>query len=224
MALEVIPIGKIVENGELTRIAMTVNTNIRKERTQQLLHSRHLLGVVRRHEGRLSNSEQAVSAARRLHTTGKLGVYVLREQATYVGMATVDPEPVLRKQIIAIPPKFARGPLSHGVELPGPEVTAWVSPGHGPSGLNNLTEAYKALRTPYGIAGDMYARFANENNSAPIDVHAWTIEPLDAPQWIHTAIRSAGFVPEGSKPGYYDDGESKRYAPPMSRLYIAPNL
>lgn len=223
MALEIIPLGNIVENGELTRIALTINSLVNKEQTRQFLQSRHLLGVIARHEGRVSNSEQAVSSARRLHTSGKLGVYVLKQEARYVGMATVDPSPVLRKQIIAVPPKFAFGPLSRAIELPGPEVSAWVAPGHGPAGLNNLTQAYRELSVPNGIAKKQFEQFADTQPDANDEgMSAWTIEPYDAPQWVHTAIRRSGFDTDARHAGLHDDGESKKYAPPMSRLYIAP--
>lgn len=221
MAFEVIPLGKIIENGELTRIALSLNTHLKNPATKGLLQTRHLLGTIRRHGGSVSGSEQAVTTARQLHTASKLGVYALKADSKYVGMATVDPYPVLRKQVTSIPPKYALGPLKQTIEVSGPELTAWVAPGHGPDGLKNLTEAYKVLRTPFGVAADMYAKYANENNSAPIDALAWTIEPQDAPQWIHSAIRHAGFINERQNIGCYDDGETKRYSPPISKLYTA---
>jgi hypothetical protein len=220
MALELIPLGNIIGNGELTTIAIQLHDRISRSETKRLFQSRHLHGFIKRHGGDAKGPEQKITAARQLHTAGKLGVYVLKDSKQYIGMATVDPNPVLKKQVFSIPAKFARGPLSTDVDLPGPEVSAWVSPGHGPTGQNNLATAYEQLSDTDGIASTLHSKFIEQHHFDEA-IRPWTIEPHDAPQWVHTAIRRAGFLYEGQNAGYYYDAESPKQSPPMSRLYVA---
>lgn len=221
MSLQIKPLGNIIHLGELTDVAIDINLRVNDPSSLELLRSRHMVKIRKQYEGRLKTAENSVHAARRLHTASVLGVYTLRFRDRYVGLATVDPQPKLHRQLISLPPRLARGPLNHGLSLPGPKVSVWVAPTHGLDGLNNLAAVYRQLKDPQGLARPFYDRFSAETDQP---VRAWTIEPLDAPQWIHAAISQAGFQGGLSDVGHYDDGESRRHAPPVSRLYIAPSL
>lgn len=221
MSEKTIPISHITDFDKQCLLAGSINRSVREPNFNETLRKRHLLGVIGRHTGKLTKSELSVFEAYKAHNSGIIGVFTLESAGVFVGMATVDPKPTLRKQRFNLPPKFAYGPLSSEVPFNGPEITAWIDPSKYLLAEGHLSRVYAQLKDPNGLAERQFDIFNVLHPELTGPVQAWTIEPLDAPSWIHRAIKRAGFNHSPTNTGIYDDGESRRHSPPPSRLYIA---
>lgn len=221
MSENIIPISFETTFQQQCHLAEDINGSVRQPDFAKLLKTRHLIGLLKSHSGKVSQSEHNVFTAYKLHQEGALGVFVLKSADSFVGMATVDPCPKLRKQKIGLTPKFAKGPLSTPVLVNGPEITAWINPLLDPFSSRHLASAYRELSQPDGIAKKQFEKYLYTQPGVTEPIQAWTIEPQDTPPWIHHAIQKAGFSHDPNKTGLYDDGQSRRYSPPPSRLYIS---
>jgi hypothetical protein len=186
--------------------------------------ARHLPGVIARHSGKAEDSVSSLQAAKNAHAESQLGAYVIfDETGDAVGMASVMPDLTLREQRWSISPALARFGLSKAVRVSGPDVTAWTAgPIHFTTAKDNpLQSAYVDL-----IATGEAERVYRDYHATKIEevdltkIKPWTIEPVAVPRLVHNAILSAGFQSAGD--GIFDDQESRKLAPPVSTLYVAP--
>lgn len=221
MSENIIPISLETTYLQQCLLAENINESVQQPDFAKLLKTRHLIGLLKSHSGKVSQSEQNVFTAYKLHQEGALGVFVLKSADIFVGMATVDPSPKLRKQKIGLMPKFVKEPLSTLVSVNGPEIKAWINPALDSLSEQHLASAYRELSQPNGIAKKQFEKYLYAQPGVTEPIQAWTIEPQDTPPWIHHAIQKAGFNHDPTRTGLYDDGESRRHSPPPSRLYIA---
>lgn len=215
------PVVDFETSRDILRLSRSLNSKSKKPMVASYLRSRHMLEVMQKYGSTITASETAIVEARQLHIAGVLGTYAINYDSEYVGLATVDPNPTLERLKLSLPPRFARGPLRTNVTPHGPKVKAWVAPTYQDNDAFKLISVYRALRDPKGVAQDQFERFGSIHEDTP-SLHAWTIEPSDAYQWVRSAIRHAGYVSDKADVGNYHDGGSDMITPPISRLYIAP--
>ncbi|MEO7364136.1 MAG: hypothetical protein ABIV43_01360 [Candidatus Saccharimonadales bacterium] len=215
------PLGALINLGEIHTVAYQLQAELSKQHVVEHLRQRHLLGVLARHGATQAISGKYIEKARALHVAGELGVFVLSDETNaVVGMGTVDPSARLRRQRVQMLPWLARGPVAYDIALHGPQVTAWVAPSEGQMGRRILTAAYRELANPDGVAAKFHDKYqASSAGDDDARSRAWTIEPLDAADWVRASIRDAGF--QRLDTGYYDDGQSRRVEPPRATLYQA---
>lgn len=232
MSEHIIELNQFLGLPEQKKLGTDLRQLVLQQHVVEHLRQRHLLGVLNRHGDKSKDGEQksqsAISAAYKKHNNHELGVFVLPDtDGKVIGLATVDPSPRLRKLTVPIlPPRFLPKMWQQDrsdVASHGPEVCAWVAPGEGLEGGKILAKAYQLLMRPDGPALKFYKQHAKLHQVASSDTQeAWTLEPLDTPRWVQSAIRSSG-TNEDPERGYFDDGESLRVTPPISYLYIASN-
>ena len=201
-------------------VGVALNTLLQQDHVRAHLRERHFLGVLARHGQTVDQSLRTITKARQIHRNNEIGVYALlgyNERA--IGMATVDPSPRLKRQRLQVSPLLAKGPLAYDIITTGPQVSAWVAPGKGREGGEVLTAAYRLLSDPSGPAKQFFVRYVELSGlEQDSEAQAWAIEPQQSPDWVRRSIRAAGYARVDF--GYYDDGESKRVAPPLSGLYL----
>lgn len=207
-SIEIVDMAKIGFSHTL-RIGQELNALVcNDEDVRNFLHQRNFDGVIQRHFD-LDSSVENAKKARRLALSNELGAYALLDTETNlaVGMATVYPNLGLWRQKLPLPPLFTRN-LILGTRIRGTgeptttengsaNVSAWV--GIDKDVEDNLERAYSFLITKAK--------------------NTWTTEPLESPGYVHDAIVNAGLYPDDVRPGYYDDYESRKAIPAISKLY-----
>lgn len=154
----------------------------------------------------------------------EIGAFVIRAiddgKPKVVGLATVQPDLELRryreagfkhketglgyKRAIPLPPRLARyTPLVSTHPVAGSFVEAWTA---APQYASELQIAYKELADPNGIAAEYHT-----------SVTSWAVEPVDAPHWVHHAIKLAGYV--STQRGHFEHDASRLESPPLSDFY-----
>lgn len=216
------PLGNINNTGKQGMIGSILYQHVRQPVVANQLRDRNLRRVLRHHSGTEKESMNEVFKAYKLHQDKVLGVFVLKVADAVIGMATVDPTPILKKLRFEIPPRFAKGLLAEPVEMNGPQVTAWINPTTVPDATQSLSAVYRQLKDANGPAKTQFDIYRNSHTEITADlIQAWTVEPFDSASWVHSAIKSAGYINCRADVGYFDDGVSGRHSPPSSRLYIA---
>ena len=187
---------------------------VRDPATQDLLNNRHLWGVAEYYGTSQDAAVARLVEANTAAEEGKMHVFVGMDSQTNqaLGLANTLPGLALWKQRLNIPAGFTRNRLLGKLIFPADNdltnVAAWLPSIHTKTGGSNnrilgLQAGYEVLQT------------------LPDRHRQWTIEPLSSSQFIHDAIRAAGFV--GTKRGHFDDIEGNRRAP-LSSLYEAYTL
>jgi hypothetical protein len=210
-------LGHIVSPVEIAAYSDRIHAITGEKEMRLLLQSRHMYRVINLRGKNQDSTLRQINLLRKKHYDGVLGAFALSNvQGDAIGMIIADPEAVLRRQRLPVAPIFARGKLAYNVPVTGPKIKGWTAPVK--EGGRVLARGYLELSMRDGPAADMYERFKELHNITDIkDVKAWTIEPMDAPPWIHKAITAAGFAER--RTGIYDDYEPQQLVPPAAILY-----
>lgn len=214
------PIDKFWANGEKEALAIQLTHMLKLPELLSHLDDRCLLRKVGQHTSKESESRVGLYRAYEQHKSRTLGTFVIATTAGEVkGLATVEPDSLLRRHNIGLPVPTLSSKIVTDVHVPGPKVTSWLRPKAKASSDSYLSKAYRTLADPNGIASDFYQQYVDSHVEAD-EVVAYTLEPLSSPDWIHSTVRTAGFVEVDKK--YYTDRTSRFAVPVMSRYSLAP--
>ncbi|HSX08045.1 MAG TPA: hypothetical protein VLG11_04080 [Candidatus Saccharimonadales bacterium] len=189
---------------DLRDIAEHLTSAVRATKTSELLHQRHLPGVILRHQND-SDSLRAVFRAKANAKNGNLTTAIFdKERARWAGLGSVMHGLPLREPKNSLfgllPAKLTRRSswLAEQQFMDGPNVTAWLD---------------ARYEDPADL-GAMYAMLAKEGGEG-----SWTIEPVRSGITIAEAITLGGLQQAAVAPMRYDDNESG-LTPPLSNLYL----
>jgi hypothetical protein len=206
------------DNGEQSEIAVALTEHLAAEPTRDLLRTRYLLGTLKQYEKDNNRSLKEVAQLYKKSSSREIGAFVIRSMVNgkprAIGLATVQPELDLRryrevglvgfKHAVPLPPRFAQHtPLVSSHPVTGSFVEAWTA---APEFASELQIAYKELADPAGIASEYHTSLTS-----------WAVEPVDAPHWVHNAIKLAGYV--STQKAHFEHDASRLESPPLSDFY-----
>lgn len=190
----------------MKQIELTPLTDIEAERLAPVMRSvvannkdellcRNFVGVMERyHRQSGEESIEWIKRAQNEQRLGRLGAFILKLGGEFAGLGTIYPDLQLTR--LRLPVRRAYGsvpspwPVKVTYRLASPNVTAWLD---GDADHESLTQAYSRLLVK--------AASLKTNGTVP-----WTLEPENAPHFIHEAIQQAGLVQQ--RLGRFDDQET----------------
>lgn len=172
---------------------------------RELLHTRHLLGVIARYGQDVDLAERNIRIGQSISDQRGVQPYaIIDETGDVQGTGSVYPGLPLRELRLPVPPRFAiRGISERMPRYFDLEIHAWTDKNH----IDLLSAAYTELLEPA-------RKFRTWLN---LEV-TWTTEPTRTPKSVHEAIVSAGL--RELRTSRYDDKESRHIVPPRSVLYV----
>lgn len=225
------PLREIAAEIGVEKLAADVNRNVNDPRSTAMFEKRRLNGVRRRHPvGAVQQSTLIIELALFYEEAYRAeDLFAIIDPATEknVGSATLLHTLKLHENHrLLLPTPLARKTnLMEQVNKKyrlGSNVTAWVIDGYEEllePAYAELVTLHKGIRTKkekavQGLPAMRYSEVPAQR--------AWTIEPSTSPDYVHSAIESAGMVQEVQ--GRFDDGELGilPYPTPRSTLYLSP--